>query len=54
MTTWATAFTRFAASLFFLIRAGHASMLAGSEDVVGPLLTRASLRVSVNRDNPLV
>ncbi len=29
-------------------------MLAGTEDVIGPLLTEASLRVSVKRDTPLV
>ena len=35
---------------FFLIRSGRVSGMPGSEDVLGPLLTRAPLRVSVKRD----
>lgn len=37
-------------ALFFMIRAGRASTLPGSEDMIGPLLTRAPLRVPVKRD----
>ncbi len=33
-----------------MIRAGRASTLPGSEDMIGPLLTRAPLRVPVKRD----
>ena len=57
VTAWAIAFTRFAGVediRFFMIRAGRASTLPGSEDVIGPLLTRAPLRVSVKRDAPIV
>lgn len=57
VTAWAIAFTRFAGVEdvpFFIIRAGRASTLPGSEDVIGPLLTRAPLRVSVKRDVPIV
>lgn len=57
VTAWALAFTRFAGVEdvpFFIIRAGRASTLPGSEDVIGPLLTRAPLRVSVKRDAPIV
>ena len=57
VTAWAIAFTRFAGVEdvpFFMIRAGRASTLPGSEDVMGPLLTRAPLRVSVKRDAPMV
>ena len=35
---------------FFLIRSGRVSGLPGSENVVGPLLTRAPLRISVKQD----
>ena len=34
----------------FLVRMGRVAGMPGSEDVVGPLLTRAPLRVSVKRD----
>lgn len=55
VTAWAIAFTRFAGTQdipFFMIRAGRDSMLPGSEDVIGPLLTRAPLRVRVEQDAP--
>lgn len=57
VTAWAIAFTRFAGIQdipFFMIRAGRDSMLSGSEDVIGPLLTRAPLRVCVQQDAPVV
>ncbi|KAF6241054.1 hypothetical protein HO173_000848 [Letharia columbiana] len=57
VTAWAIAFARFAGVEdipFFMIRAGRTSTLPGSEDVMGPLLTRAPLRVSVKRDAPIV
>ena len=57
VTAWAIALTRLAGVEdipFFMIRAGRASTLPGSEDVIGPLLTRAPLRVSVQRDMSLV
>lgn len=57
VAAWAIAFTRFAEVEdipFFMIRAGRASTLPGSEDVIGPLLTRAPLRVSVKRNIPMV
>lgn len=57
VTGWAIAFTRFAGVQdvpFFMILAGRASTLTGSEDVIGPLLTRAPLRVCVKRDATVV
>ena len=57
VTAWAIALTRLAGVEdipFFMIRAGRASTLPGSEDVIGPLLTRAPLRVSVRQDMSLV
>ena len=57
VTAWAIALTRLAAVEdipFFMIRAGRASTLPGSEDVIGPLLTRVPLRVSVRQDMSLV
>ena len=53
---WAIAFTLLARSRipFFMIRSSRDSMLSGSEDVIGPLLTRAPLRVCVKQDAPVV
>lgn len=53
ITTLALALTRVTGVddlAFFLIRSGRVSGMPGSEDVLGPLLTRAPLRVSVKRD----
>ena len=50
MTAWAIVLARFAGVEdvpFFILRVGRSSELAGSEDVMGPLLTRAPLRVCV-------
>ena len=52
VTAWAIALSHFAGVEdvpFFMIRADRASTLPGSEDVMGPLLTRAPLRVTVKR-----
>lgn len=57
VTAWAIAFTRFAGVKdipFVMMRAGRASTLPGSEDMMGPLLTRAPLRVSVERGAAIV
>ena len=57
VTAWALTLARFAGVKdvpFFMIRAGRASTLPGSEDVIGPLLARAPLRVSVQRDARIV
>ena len=57
VTAWAIALTRLSGVediAFFMIRAGRASTLPGTEDVIGPLLTRAPLRVSVQQDMSLI
>jgi hypothetical protein len=38
---------------FMLVRSGRTGEMPGSEDVVGPLLTRTPLRISVKRDRPV-
>ncbi|MCJ1314175.1 hypothetical protein MMC25_007855 [Agyrium rufum] len=57
MAAWAVSLARFSRVEdipFFIVRAGRSSDIAGGEDVIGPMLTRAPVRVSIKDDMSIV